>query len=337
MNSPKISVVMSNYNTNNEYLKLAVNSILNQTFKDFELIIVDDASDNDNLQILEEYRDKRIKLIKNNKNLGLAANLNTAISLAKGEYIARMDTDDISMPSRLEKQFNYLEKHPDIGVLGTSAIFFGKRKRIKKMLENHEDIKSNLLFQNQLIHPSVMIRKELFELEMYNNSFKTAQDYELWSRLIWVTKFHNLSEILLKYRTHAGQITISKQNEQNNMANHVRSKMLEHIDVKLNEKEKDTLNKSTFIYPLEENELYELVRISNKIINRNKSNMYFDEKELTKAFSKNVDRANYIFARENNVKPIPNLLLEPTHFNNIYSVLKKYTRYYKYAVKLFGK
>lgn len=339
MGKPFISVVMANYNTPTEYLFESIDSILNQTYKNFELIIVNDASDESLYNILQNYTDDRIKIFENKKNMGLASSLNKAIRLAKGNYIARMDTDDISLPKRFEMQVEFLENNPEVGVLGTGAIYIGQRKRIKKFTREHEKIKSSLLFQNQMLHPSVMIRKEIFndDNNLYNSRYLTSQDYELWSRLVWKTNFYNLPEILLKYRTHGGQLTASRANLQYEMANLVRTRMLSLGNIPLKQSEIDLINKSAFTKALTSEELYHLKELSNKIVELNRKTQQFDGKALMYSLSVNLDRANYIYARENKILPLGNLKLGIKHYYNSYSVQKYFGKYYNLATKIFGK
>lgn len=157
---PVVSVLMPTYNAE-KYLKEAIDSILNQTFTDFEFLIIDDNSKDKTKKIIGKYNDKRIKLIKGPQK-GLAAALNCGIKKAQGKYIARMDADDISLPARFEKQVNYLEAHPEITVLGTWQEHFGRWNFIHKAKATHEECKAELLFNCDLCHSTLMFRKEDF-------------------------------------------------------------------------------------------------------------------------------------------------------------------------------
>ena len=128
MNMPKISVIMSIYNTRREYIIRAVDSILKQTFDDFEFIIVNDGSEDFVRETIQTFSDKRIKYLENGKNIGLVRSLNRALELSSGEYIARMDSDDISLPQRFERQVEYMDKNPHVGVLGTKCRFIWHKK-----------------------------------------------------------------------------------------------------------------------------------------------------------------------------------------------------------------
>lgn len=214
---PKVSVLMSLYNSNEEFLREAVESILNQTFTDFEFLIIEDGSKNPSDEVIKTYNDERIKYIVNEKNLGLAGSLNRGLSLAQGEYIARFDPDDISLPERLEKQVKYLDEHQNIGVLGTQYESFPK-KRYSGLQTNPKLIKEILLVQsNQLGHPTVMMRSSVLKEHniKYDDYALYMEDYKLWLNLSEVTEIANLDETLLKYRRHGGSICSNNVIKQN--------------------------------------------------------------------------------------------------------------------------
>lgn len=208
---PNISVVLPVHNAE-KYIKDAVQSILNQTFTDFELIIINDASTDNTRQILESFQDKRIRLINNAENLKVVECLNLGMSLAKGKFVARMDADDISLPHRFERQVAYLTQHPDVDICSSYVQVFGSRNYILRPYEKHEDIKAGLLFLNVLIHPSVMFRRERFLQYsiFYDKSYVNAEDYGLWVSVMDSLKFAVVPEILFKYRIHDTNISIKK-------------------------------------------------------------------------------------------------------------------------------
>ncbi len=204
---PKISIIMPVYN-GQKYLKSAIESILNQTFQEFELIIIDDCSTDESVNIVLSYKDKKIVLIKNKANLGIGASLNIGLDRAKGSYIARMDADDISISNRLLVQYEFMKNNKDIGVCGSWYKNFGKSNKIKHKPIFSENIKVALLFDCVIGHSTVMIRKEVIDKTglKYNGNYKKSQDYDLWSRLSPLTKFYNIPQVLVKYRVHMGQV-----------------------------------------------------------------------------------------------------------------------------------
>jgi len=207
---PQISIVMSVYN-GEKYLKQAVESILSQTFTDFEFIIIDDGSTDKSLEILKEFqqKDERIKLISR-ENKGLIYSLNEGVKMAQGEYIARLDADDVSDLNRLEKQLKYA-KDNDLVVCGTWAECIdnlGNRVNDMDYPPSIDKIKTFTLLHNPFIHSSVMFRKDVFEkVGGYKPFFKHIEDYELWTRIVFKYKTGNIPEALLKYRLHEEQIT----------------------------------------------------------------------------------------------------------------------------------
>ncbi len=215
-----ISVIMPVFNAES-YLCEAIESILRQTYKDFEFIIVNDGSTDNSKSIIEEYskKDSRIVCI-NNDNKGISLSLNDGILQAKGKYIARMDADDISHADRLKKQFTYMEAHPHVGVCGAWAKLFGdvKKKKVKKHPVDHNKLVAKLLFSVCFIHPTVMMRKELLlsTNNLYDPTFTSAQDYDLWERLYKHTTFSNIPEVLLDYRVSKSSVSAKANREKNN-------------------------------------------------------------------------------------------------------------------------
>jgi wbfO protein len=202
--NPVVSVVMSVYNAE-KYLDAAIRSILEQTYNNFEFIIINDGSNDRSLEIIKKYKneDDRIVLISR-ENRGLISSLNEGIVKARGEYIVRMDADDISLPFRIEKQLQVMEHEKDIVVCGSWINIFGENinEKVARYFEYDKQIKANLLVSCCFAHPSVMIRKDAFTNNniLYDERFKNAEDYYLWTQLAKVGKFYNIPEILLKYR-----------------------------------------------------------------------------------------------------------------------------------------
>jgi glycosyltransferase involved in cell wall biosynthesis len=229
---PKVTVLMSVYN-GEKYLREAIESILNQTFKDFEFLIIDDGSIDSTPEIIQSYNDPRIRVIRNDENLGLTKSLNIGLREAKGEYIARMDADDISVPERLEKQVLLLEKYPKIGVLGTNIQYineFGNPSLILKWPQRDSLIKWQLCFMNPIAHPSVIIRRKLLaDSGGYNEEITFGQDYDLWVRLSPKTHFENHKDILLHLRKTNENISFTKYREQNEFGHLISKRAINDI------------------------------------------------------------------------------------------------------------
>lgn len=211
-----ISVIMATRNTPEAYLRRAINSILKQSYDNIELIIVVDGAEDD-FDIVNSIDDKRIKIIKNSKSIGLAACLNKAFLTARGKYIARMDSDDISLPNRLKEQYSFMEKNKNVDICSTFAKEFGVRNNIM-LLPFFDDghIKAELFFGNVLVHPSIMFRASFLKKNQikYNEKFECSQDYELWTRVKNVCTFAIVPNVLLLYRTHSKQISTQRKEKQ---------------------------------------------------------------------------------------------------------------------------
>lgn len=245
MSSPLISVVMSVYN-GEKYLDEAVQSILDQTFPDFEFIIINDGSTDSTLEMLVKYKakDNRIVLVSR-ENKGLVASLNEGISLAKGKYIARMDADDISLPARFKEQYDFLEKNPEVGVCGTWCTVFGDGFKAKRwvMPTNDSDLKARLLFSVSFAHPTVMMSRTLIEKHClsYNSNYKNAEDYRFWLDFSKHTLFSNIPKVLLRYRYHQESVSRiadqKKDEERFQIISKIQNEVLEGAKIKLTEEE----------------------------------------------------------------------------------------------------
>ena len=223
---------MSVYN-GEKYLSEAIESILNQTFKDFEFLIINDGSTDSSREIILSYDDYRIKLIENDNNIGLTKSLNKGVDIACGKYIARMDADDISMPERLEKQVDFMENHEDIAVCGSCAtIINGNDIEYSSFInpETSSEIKVALFFFNPIAHPTAMIRKDVLNaIGNYDPYFEKTQDYNLWYRIYLEDyDFYNFQEKLLIYRNHKTNITNTNLDKQLFYANICLQKLYSH-------------------------------------------------------------------------------------------------------------
>lgn len=227
------------------YIEESVQSILNQTFEDFELLVIDDGSTDNSLEIVESIPDPRIRIIRNEVNKGLIYSLNLGVKLAEGEYIARMDADDISTPDRFAKQVSFLDNNPNVGIVGSNFRFFDATDGVHVHPEKSQDIIDSLLMVGCVIgHPTVMVRKRILDKVEgpYEPEYKFAEDYRLWSRFIGKTEFHNIQEILLNYRIHDGQVSTIHNEGQNSKIITIKTDILKEIyDVENNDDNNDAL------------------------------------------------------------------------------------------------
>ena len=239
----KISVVMPTYNVTAAILREAVESILSQTFRDFEFIIIDDCSTDDSVEYLCGLRDERIKLIRNPENIGITKSLNIGFRAAQGKYIARMDSDDIALPTRFEKQYAFMESHPDVIVCGSRVEYFGAISFISnEKIKNMEDYRINALFVNPgPMHPTAFFNHELllrYHIS-YDEKLVYAQDYGLWVEICKYGKIYILKDVLLKYRVHSNQISATSMDKQIHFHQMTEKKLLQELLGNVTEEEVD--------------------------------------------------------------------------------------------------
>lgn len=207
-----VSVLMPVYNASG-YLAEAIESVVSQTFTDWEFIIVDDGSTDGSDTIIKKYakEDKKIKYYRNEQNLGVIKTLNRGISLCSGKYIARMDADDICVSERLEMQYNFLEKNTGVALCGTYAMIINEEGRPTGKiinLQSDEYLQISLLFTPSFVHPSIMVKAEVLKANLYSDAYKHAEDYELWCRIARNHQVANIPCFLLKYRWHTQNVSV---------------------------------------------------------------------------------------------------------------------------------
>lgn len=250
--SPQISVVMSVYHEPIDWLALSVDSILNQSFSDFEFIIIIDDPDNQeaiNFVKQKSEEDNRIVLLINEENIGLTKSLNKGLKIAKGKYIARMDADDISYPERFEKQFSFMESHPNVILLGTGVRYFGdlREKEIRQIIYKSENdkIKASMLFNSGFSHPTIMVRRKILVDNgvLYDEDYRQTQDYRLYETLYDLGDFANLPKVLLDYRKSKEQISTRLYKRQGGNMQQIRRRLLNKWLVDIGYHEIDFNNK----------------------------------------------------------------------------------------------
>jgi glycosyltransferase involved in cell wall biosynthesis len=233
-----ISVILPSYNAE-KFLADAIDSILKQTYTQFELLLIDDGSTDSTAEIISKFKDDRILYIKNEKNLGLIATLNKGIELSKGEFIARMDADDISLPQRFEKQLAYFSQQPTAAACGSWYLNFNGRTSKRIVKDDNDWLRANLLFTSCLCHPSTMIRKEVLTKNNihYRQDYKHAEDYDLWIEISKVSKLGNVQEFLFKYRSHSQQVSEQNRTTQKSSAAIIRRNYLTFLQIPFSEEE----------------------------------------------------------------------------------------------------
>jgi hypothetical protein len=207
--APAVTVLMPAYNAA-PHLTEALESILRQTFSDFEFVVVDDGSTDDTPSILRACADPRLSVLANERNFGVIGSLNRGLEAATGEFVARMDADDVALPKRLERQVNFLRNSPQIGLCGTwFETFGGARSAVVRPPTDPDDLAARLFYESPLGHPTVMFRRKLFEEHelRYSRECLHAEDFDLWTKVARVTKLANIPEVHLRYRWHDKQVT----------------------------------------------------------------------------------------------------------------------------------
>ncbi|MDP7421250.1 MAG: glycosyltransferase [bacterium] len=217
----RLTVLMSVFNGEN-YVSKAIDSIRCQTWRDFEFIIINDCSTDGTAEILQAYTDPRIRILENTENIGLTRSLNRGLAEAEGEYIARMDADDISLPERLEKQVAFLNRNENVGLVGSNFFRIDEKGNILhavKQWASNEEIKNRLLKSNKFAHGSVMFRKACIDtVGPYRLAFVSSQDYDLWLRISECFDVANITEFLYKWRLEIGSISVARRSGQDRLA-----------------------------------------------------------------------------------------------------------------------
>ena len=238
-----VSVLMAVHNEKEAFLRTAIGSIFEQTYPHIELIIVDDASNADCRAVVEDLCKARkdVKLLHNETNLGLTKSLNRGLALAEGEFVARMDADDFSLSTRIEKQVGYFVKHPDIDIVGTGVVSFGAESVFMSPAfgYNNDAAQCCLFFSSTLCHPSVMIKKQFLDENglNYDEGVRTGQDYDLWERCSVCGRLAVMQEVLLYYRMHLAQISSTSNKNQNQTSEMVQKRRLGRLGIVPTDKE----------------------------------------------------------------------------------------------------
>lgn len=286
----KISILLPVYN-GELFLRQAISSIINQTYTDWELILINDGSTDNSENIISEFDDKRIRYFKNEHNLGLIKTLNKGIDLCRGEYIARMDADDICLPKRLEKQYHFMKTNSSIFLLGSNAFIINNNNEITGKIVNFTKdnlLKINLLFSVPFIHPSIIAKASVLKELKYDENYKYAEDYELWTRISEKHNIANLSDCFLEYRWHLGNESVVNKKKQDLIKDKIIIKQLQsYLDLNPS-REELYMHKITFLqYDVKGNNssfLFEdfpkLDLWFKKIILANRDKKYYDQSLL---------------------------------------------------------
>ena len=285
---PKVTVLMPTYNVA-PYVKEAVDSVLGQKYADFELLVIDDCSTDNTVEVVRGISDPRIRIVRNDSNMGLANNLNRGLSLIHTEYVARMDGDDIAEPHWLGEELSVLECHPEIGVCGGCGKRFGTSDSLVMLPEGHEDCVVGMLFQCSIL--VLVFRHELFSKYglKYDPDAFPAEDYRFWADCCKVIRLHNVQQVLFHYRMHETQICTSLKEIQVEKANEVRRIMLEWIGRELSEEEVDFFLHSFVTMEVhDKHALDECWKFMERLCRLNAANGRFDQAALRRGLSDHI-------------------------------------------------
>ncbi|TBO45163.1 glycosyltransferase family 2 protein [Pedobacter kyonggii] len=236
MKSPKITAFIAAYNAS-DYIEESVSSILNQTFKDFELIIIDDGSTDDTALAVKKFNDNRIRFLQNDVNKGLPFTRNRLLELANGEYIAILDSDDIAYPDRFQLQLNFFSSHPEVALCGGHGTIINENgiEADKKIIVPTDDsINMRMLFANSFINSSTMFKTEIFKALNGYRDFALAEDFDLFTRISEKYKVANIDAFLVKYRIHGENITIKRSEDQGKNELEILKNMQDNLGMSFN-------------------------------------------------------------------------------------------------------
>lgn len=267
-----------------EFLRQSIESILKQTFTDFELLIGDDGSTDNSFEIISSYKDPRIKIFRNPENKGIVYTCNNLIRESKGEYLGRHDSDDISLPWRFQKQMDFFEKNPKISVCGTNVTVFGDKRQKKYYPLRDEEIRAYMIINDPFCTSSVIFKKPA-SLIFFNELLELSEDYDLFFELSKFSKMANLSAHLLKYRWHSNNISQLRKDILVRSANQIRSEILNlTLSYQIKEHETRVLN-LVFDFKLKSTvDLKILEALFLKLIKRNLEVKYYSQRTLQNLF-----------------------------------------------------
>ena len=272
-----LTVIMPVYN-GEKYLEEAIDSILNQTFTEFKLLVLNDNSTDSTLDILQAYqkKDHRVEIINKTKNEGPANLRNEGIDRAQSEFIALMDADDIALPTRFEKQLAVFKQQPNIGVCGTWFTFFGDKQKLIKHNETPEALKVQFLSSCGIGNPTVMFRKSAIKSFRFEHQYVPAEDYGLWSEVIQETDFYNIPESLLNYRWHTNNISRTKEENLKKANVLIKKRQLVHFGIDENKEQIDPyLHAVSFKRGLSPETITTVINASKDLKERNRKTNYY--------------------------------------------------------------
>jgi len=279
---PRFSIVIPVYNTG-LYLKETLESLLGQTFKDFEAIIINDGSTDNSWEIIESIKDARFTKIDLNENKGISAARNIGLEKAQGELLAIIDSEDIADPKWLEKIDVFFITNKDVDIVGTALKVFGDSNGIVSFPEENDDIEAKMIFSNSINHPGAVVRMAAIEKSgaRYDESLTSAVDYDFWRQFLTEFKFHNIQEPLVSYRRHHKQVSSAQSVKQNSNADIVRNKLIDKFFPEIGADERKVLRVLSQWEELKsENEMRAIYKLLDKLLKLNDKRARFSKASL---------------------------------------------------------
>ena len=305
---PLVTVIMPVYNVEH-YVADSIASILNQTYRNIELLVFNDGSTDRSAEIVASISDPRLVFINSEQNFGCSAHMNTGFKLAKGKYIARMDSDDIALPERLARQVAFMESHPEVGVCGTRMNIMNQPEIQEVLPLSDAEIRLFMLANSPIANPTVLLRASVIQATgaEYDNYFHPSEDYRIFHDLIPHTQFANLPEPLLDYRRHQGQISNYKSSRQRDRADEIRVLQLQHYGFELSPKEMLIYNKfvDNYLRPVEAGDYGRMKPVMDKLVAQNRRLRAFPVAEFEEFIHRTWQTAVY------NIKEYSPALLRP--------------------------
>jgi glycosyltransferase involved in cell wall biosynthesis len=290
-----VTVLMPVYN-GEIFLKEAIDSILNQTFTDFEFLIINDGSTDRSEEIILGYKDSRIRYIKNDENLRLIRTLNKGINLANGQFLVRMDADDISLPNRIERQVYFMQNNAEVVVAGSWFQSTGDNNIIVQYPTLHNAIVTEFLYKCSICHPSTIWRLENLDTLAFNTDFDHAEDYEFWIQCMNIGKLANIPEVLLNYRTHNMNVSSQYSEIQINNSNLIRTSLFHKIGIEISSKELESFEAmcySNWQFFDKPEKIKELSALLSNLIHANKKSGIIEQNYLQEFLALKWFHLNY--------------------------------------------
>jgi len=281
--APLVTVIMPVYNVE-RYVVDSIASILNQTYRNIELLVFNDGSTDQSAAVVSGIVDPRLIFINSAQNVGCSAHMNTGFKIAKGKYIARMDSDDVALPDRLARQVAFMEAHAEVGVCGTLMNIMDQPEIRERLPITDAEIRLHMLANSPMANPTILLRTSVIQATgaKYDNYFAPSEDYRIFHDLIPYTQFANLPEPLLNYRRHQGQISNYKSSRQRDRADDIRALQLYHYGFELSPDELKTYCKfvDNYLRPLEKADYGLMKPLMDKLVTQNRSLQAFPEDQF---------------------------------------------------------